>query len=67
MIAFPAVATSFFANLRDKRAQSDHASCGWYESSMDLLNGLEVHEHNVDVQALTLWTTQGKAPAAKLP
>ena len=65
MIAFPAAATSFFANLRDKRAQNDHTSCGWYESSLDLMNGLEVREHSVDAQALKLWTTSGKAPTTK--
>ncbi|MBV8604467.1 MAG: hypothetical protein JO224_07265 [Pelomonas sp.] len=65
MIAIPAAAAKLFSSLGEKRARIDPSSCGWYESSLDLLNGLEVHEHPVDPQSLALWTTPPGAP--KLP
>ena len=63
MIALPAAAKSFFSNLREKRVLGDQTSCGWYESSLDLLNGLEVREHAVDAKVLADWATLGRTPA----
>jgi hypothetical protein len=51
------------SQLQRQHPQNPH--CGWFDSSLELRQGLDVHELS-DLELLALWTELRPAPAASL-
>ncbi|MEJ6003181.1 hypothetical protein [Paucibacter soli] len=52
-----------FATSQPRQPQQPSANCGWFDSSLELRQGLDVHELS-DLELLALWSEIKPAQAA---